>query len=389
MAETSAHIVYEGIPGASSTADGTSATAGTLFKGLKFWVAMRCPSRSQFISDIKSNGGTVVPLESQADYLIADHLRKDAPPGSTSYKFIEASISEGSITDVKQFPAGPESASIREVGSIRPAKSSRQPFTTEDDRQLFQWVKECERKGGKIRGNEIYKQLEQANGRHTWQSWRDRYIKTLSVKPPATYVPVNAPPSPAPEATNEPTSDSGVQAVEPVPEEQRNTDTGTGEEVSNVDGNAESKPGPSEDTVADTPGFTQEDFRELYQNAERIQNSTVKEYVRAWGQWAMGTAQSAQQWREYFEKTVEPQWSKDHPEPRGAKTPPPGSHQQTPAEVSEQTPIRLRDAVRESYVPRSPGRKPRTPIQIFVDAKRQQIKAMRPGIAISMQNVTG
>ncbi len=86
-----------------------------------------------------------------------------------------------------------------------PAKGTRNPYTKEDDEELWKWVTAHERKGGAVQGNEIYKQLEEVvratqswcsrssallnclqNPRHPWQSWRDRWIKHLSSRPRPT-----------------------------------------------------------------------------------------------------------------------------------------------------------------------------------------------------------
>lgn len=147
--------VYEGV------ADNEDIN-GTLFAGKKFFLTMRLPMRSRFLDEIKSNGGIVVNLEKKADYVIADHFRRDCPPGSLSYTFIEKSIEYGEIANPQDHLAGPAVGSLREAGSSRPPKSGRTPYTAEDDRLLYKWVKDAERKGtGLSSGNEIYKQLEQ------------------------------------------------------------------------------------------------------------------------------------------------------------------------------------------------------------------------------------
>lgn len=153
MSDQQAQIVYTDLK------DG-SAVQGKLFDGLKFWIAMRCPMRSSFIEQIKSNGGQIVPLEKHADHLIADHARKDNPPGSISYRFIEQSVRNGVLEDPEDHLAGPPAGEIREVASARPTKGTRNPFTPDEDRQLYKWAKDHERKGGRVLGNEIYKQLE-------------------------------------------------------------------------------------------------------------------------------------------------------------------------------------------------------------------------------------
>ena len=68
-----------------------------------------------------------------------------------------------------------------------------------------------------MKGNEIYKQLEAENPRHTYQAWRDRYIKKLKDKPPAgveVTVAANPPPSP-------PTAQDKQEEISADPPERR------------------------------------------------------------------------------------------------------------------------------------------------------------------------
>jgi hypothetical protein len=153
MTENRPQVVY------SDVAEGAD-LQGQLFADKKFFIAQRCPMRSSFIQQVKSNGGKIVPLEKMADYLIVDHMRKDVPAGSISYTFIEQSIRNGDLEDPDDHRAGEPAGTVREIGSLRPTKGVRVPYTAEDDRQLYNWIKSYERQGGAIMGNEIYKQLE-------------------------------------------------------------------------------------------------------------------------------------------------------------------------------------------------------------------------------------
>lgn len=133
----------------------------SLFEGFKFFILQRCPTRSAFINQIRINGGEVVPLEKQADYVIGDHVRRDSPPGSISYTFIEQSLRDGKLANPEDHPAGPTERTAREAGSVaRPTRKTKVPFTVEDDRVLYKWVKECQNKGGRALGNAIFMQLE-------------------------------------------------------------------------------------------------------------------------------------------------------------------------------------------------------------------------------------
>ncbi|KAF2139451.1 uncharacterized protein K452DRAFT_232519, partial [Aplosporella prunicola CBS 121167] len=194
---------------------------GDLFAGTKFWVAQRCPSRQDYIKKITYNGGTIVPLEKQADILIVDYLRKDLPVNGVSYRLIDDSLKDAEFKDVDDYICGPRHH-VRDVGSMKPARAGRTPFTTEDDLQLYKWVKDAENQGARIKGNELYKQLEQKNPRHSFQSWRDRYLKVLSIKPPSSaLVDANPPLSP-------PTSDPQAAPQNfPRPRNKRPRSTGS------------------------------------------------------------------------------------------------------------------------------------------------------------------
>lgn len=150
-------IVYDDV------AAGAEPETGGLFEGKQFWVAQRVPSRSALLDLIKANGGSIVQLEKQADYMIADHYRKLQPPGSIAYTFIHKSIEKGEIQDPSDYPAGPPLGTAREPGSIsRPAKGTRTAFTPEEDRILYQWTKTAQDNGVAVSGNELYKKLEQS-----------------------------------------------------------------------------------------------------------------------------------------------------------------------------------------------------------------------------------
>ena len=166
-----AAVVYEGVPNAQGE-------TGTLFQGQKMWFSATVPQRKWFVANVEANGGEVVPLEKQADILIVDHKRKNPPPGTHSYKYVELSIRKGLLENLHDHVVGGTSRADRPVGSIvMPPKGGRNPYTEADDQFLWDWVKPLEEAGGAIAGNSIYQQLEAANSRHTYQSWRDRWLK--------------------------------------------------------------------------------------------------------------------------------------------------------------------------------------------------------------------
>ncbi|PMD31138.1 hypothetical protein L207DRAFT_573195 [Hyaloscypha variabilis F] len=308
-----ASIVYEGVGG-----------GGQLFAGVKFFLMQRLPTRDRWKGLVKANGGQVVDLEKQADLIIADHARKDIPPGSISWKFIEQSVAKGVLEDIEDHRAGPPVGTIREVGSVQPAKKGRTPFTAEDDRILMEWCIKAERKGLSLKGNDLYKQLEAKNNRHTFQSWRDHWIKDLSHRPRPTL-------SEDDEDGEEEEGDELSKAYSPKfrpPVRQQNTArTATVQRNAPVSSSSsrppqaramvdrkparKSSPPPSS-PVKPTAGnaFTDEDTELLSDAYEDILNLDEDHIIDAWVTWAENYPQhTAQEWRNYFKEYVAPRKS--------------------------------------------------------------------------------
>ncbi|KAK3051712.1 hypothetical protein LTR09_007012 [Extremus antarcticus] len=267
--------------------DATPAVGG-LFGGLGFFVLQRVWQRGLFVQKIQANGGRVVKTEAQADHVIADHYRQDCPPGSISYRFIEQALQDGELPDPADHMAGPPPGTARPVGSVVPGRRTRTEFTSADDRVLWQWVERTRAAGGPVKGLEIYKQLEAVNPRHTYQAWRDRYMKKLMVHPPAgvnVTVPANPPPSP-PEA---PDQEDGIQAG---PSTDREPD-GQAEEDAEM-GNTELN-------------GTAEDVKVLLGEAEDIERIVEDQIDEAWEAFAneYGT-HSAEAWRQIWQDKVRP-----------------------------------------------------------------------------------
>ncbi|GAB7329060.1 hypothetical protein MBLNU13_g00900t1 [Cladosporium sp. NU13] len=258
---------------------------GGLFDGISFLVGLRVPMRSNFLDRIRANGGRIVRLEAQADHIIADHMRNDCPPNSLSYTFIEAAISAGALPDKNHHRAGPAPGYARTVGStVVPPKSTRTPFTPQDDRDLWNWVQDYKNQGVHgIKGNEIYKQLEAINPRHTFQSWRDRYVKRLMANPPPG---VQVQPNAAVMSTQQASSQmrpSGVDGtVENIEESQE-------EEAE------EEELGP--------------DVQFLLENIDDILNIPVEDLDAVWGSLADEETSShltADQWKRLYEEEALP-----------------------------------------------------------------------------------
>ncbi|KAF1976926.1 hypothetical protein BU23DRAFT_454992 [Bimuria novae-zelandiae CBS 107.79] len=296
-----APTVYEGV---SDDAE----IRGQLFAGKKFFIAQRVISRPRYIDLVKSNGGEVVLLEKQADYLIANHHRSDCPPGSISCTFIDKSIERGELQDPEDHPAGPPTGTVRESGSLsRPVKGTRDAFTQQEDTLLYKWVRDQVNAGGLANGNEIYKALEKRKPRHTWQSWRDRYVKRLQYMLPSAFnIPDNAPPSPPSDTPAEPaptpvrTHPKKQSASKP---DASTTKASSSDRVDSVDYTVEE---------LTTEGlFDKRDWEHLYAFADDIDAASGEEYQKGWHGWAKDRHQTARQWRQYFEKVVRPQWRQD------------------------------------------------------------------------------
>lgn len=90
--------------------------------------------------------------------LIADHKRLDAPPGAYSWKFIEDSVRNGIIQIKDKYRIGPDPDLPRPVGAKHGAKTTRTPFTKDDDANLAKWV--LSRRSQQQQGNAIYQEYE-------------------------------------------------------------------------------------------------------------------------------------------------------------------------------------------------------------------------------------
>ncbi|KAE8445129.1 hypothetical protein EG329_013731 [Mollisiaceae sp. DMI_Dod_QoI] len=308
-----ATIVYEGVGG-----------GGELFSGIKFFLLQRIPTRNHFKDLIVANGGEVVPLEKQADIVIGDHARKDQPEGSISWTFIESSIRNGRVEDVENHRAGPITPAVRQVGSAQPTKKGRTPFTPEDDRVLTKWCASAERKGLSLKGNEIYQQLEAINNRHTFQSWRDRWIKHVSALPrpennvneedneneeeddepgPSRRPIVRAPPR---SSVARPTATSALPTARIAP---RRPTADLAQEKSVRSPPLPRSPGANPFVQKSAGGnvFSDEETEELVAHYDDIVNLSDDQIIDAWIAWASANPNhTAQEWRNYFIEYVVP-----------------------------------------------------------------------------------
>ncbi|KAL8875277.1 MAG: hypothetical protein Q9192_009075, partial [Flavoplaca navasiana] len=242
---------------------------------------------------------------------------------------------------------------------IQPTKSGRTKFTTEDDQQLINWVRDFEQRGGATSGNEIYKQLEAKNSRHTWQSWRDRWVKTLKDFPQSAFISQDAPPTPP--------ADPSAETVG----------------LSN----------PVEDQMATRKPFTNEDGETLLSLGHVIEGINPDNKEQAWSKWAEShdvssmslslryprltvvsqnpDDHSAKDWQDLWERTIRPIFLKQegqrvkqesiHHGPVGFEAEP---HHQLGEQEQASLPDRTAPAnevAKESNIPRSPLFHPESP----------------------------
>lgn len=183
----SSHIVYSNVNRGKDVTDAddhednnnnNNNESLTLFAGQKLWFSHSVPQRKWLIENARANGAVIVNVDTNADIKLVDHTRKNQPVGAYSYRYVELSIRRGQLENLADHAVGVATRVARPVGSTTTApKGSRVPYTEEDDQFLWNWMKPFEDSGGAYKGNEIYKQIEQVNPRHTYQSWRDRWLK--------------------------------------------------------------------------------------------------------------------------------------------------------------------------------------------------------------------
>lgn len=125
--------------------------------------------------------------------LIADHARKDCPPRSVSWKYINDCVAAGELVNIEDYR-------IQQPQPPTRGNGTRVPFTKLDEQILVTWVRNA---GAKTSGNEIYKDLAKMVGtapkvitsqqqrpmlintfqypHHSWHSWRDKWVNKMSL----------------------------------------------------------------------------------------------------------------------------------------------------------------------------------------------------------------
>ncbi|KAK2740155.1 hypothetical protein FQN55_008996 [Onygenales sp. PD_40] len=320
-----ADIVYTGVSGPDHA-------SGSLFGRTKFWLSKALPQRSWMRQRIENNGGKVVMLEKDADVLLVDYMKKgDHPPGSISYKYVEDSLSNGKLGNREDYRVGNRPGQVRPAGSstIR-QKTHRLPFSAKDDQILYDWVDNCKQKDAKLSGNKIYQQLEEQarkfrllqmhmhitntkftqHPHHTWQSWRDRYVKTLRDRP------------------------------RPVTAERHRSNSAVADRAANArPGDRTASPSrrvPPLNLSRRYEGFTREDKEKLLEVAKDILNLEPSKVDEAWEEWAkdVESDKTGAEWKSFFNDIVEPEYRAKKAEMRPSRRPPPAQHLETASTTS-------------------------------------------------------
>ncbi|KAF8469160.1 TRF2-interacting telomeric protein/Rap1 C terminal domain-containing protein [Kalaharituber pfeilii] len=149
-----------------------------IFSGASFYLSHNVPSRSYFCDIITANGGKIVQVDSQADFIIVDD-RKPALYRTTvySYKFIEACVRNKRLEDIGQYCVGPKTEKKASAPAAKKHKAGRMPFTEEDDQILLNWLA---RPGISLSGFKVYKELSEKYPHHSFHGWRGRWVDKLS-----------------------------------------------------------------------------------------------------------------------------------------------------------------------------------------------------------------
>ncbi|KAK2811235.1 hypothetical protein FQN50_002332 [Emmonsiellopsis sp. PD_5] len=290
--------------------------SGSLFGGTKFWMSKALPQR-------------------------------------ISYKYVEDSLGNGKLGNREDYRVGNRPGQVRPAGSstIR-QKMHRLPFTAKDDQILYDWVDNCKQKDAKLSGNKIYQQLEEQHPHHTWQSWRDRYVKTLRDRP------------------------------RPVTAERHRSNSAAADRTANA--------GPSDRTAGSSrrvppsnlsrryEGFTREEKEKLLEVAKDILNIEPSKADEAWEEWAkeVKSDKTGAEWKSFFNDIVEPEYRAKKTEMRLSHRPPPVQHPETVSASSTNRPQETRLSIRTESRERS--REQRGSTSEITNEKRRRNKADIP-----------
>ncbi|RMD43407.1 hypothetical protein DV735_g1742, partial [Chaetothyriales sp. CBS 134920] len=294
-----------------------------LFAGMKFWLSALVPDRQNLLARAQLHGAEIVKLEKQADVRFVDHARKHQPPGTHSYLFIEESIRNGKLARLEDHAVGPASRVDRPVGSrVTAPRRRRVPFTEADDRFLWEHVAPLKRAGGDWKGNEIYKQLEDINPRHTFQSWRDRFLKyvetTLVAADPVPDTTVldernDRPHTPSlhtPSHTPSPHTPSSPGSQQKLPPTSSPPDALTPESQRTPGANRE----PAVFIPSELRGFPVKVANLMYIAALQILTCSPEECEEGWSDYARHSGHPVEEMKALFNEVILPKYYSRHPQ---------------------------------------------------------------------------
>lgn len=123
-------------------------------------------------------GGGVITDNDNADVIISSQTITSNVPNVYSKDFIIDSYFFNKLQDLNKYTIKIQNSTKEDKINIpitlKP-KKVRVEYTKEDDNILASFIKDCTCPKGKI----VYKELEEKFPQHSWQSWRERYIKVV------------------------------------------------------------------------------------------------------------------------------------------------------------------------------------------------------------------
>ncbi|KAJ3352092.1 hypothetical protein HDU83_008370 [Entophlyctis luteolus] len=145
---------------------------------LRFTVT-RSDDRASIRTLIEQNGGVVVDPHEQDIYMRISNPKLARMDGATFYssRYIVDAVRAGALPeDREHYRLWKDSAAGDPFAASPMKRSSRTPFSKEDDAELIRILVDNTRNLG---GNALYQELANKNRRHTMHSWRDRAVKVL------------------------------------------------------------------------------------------------------------------------------------------------------------------------------------------------------------------
>ncbi|OUM67010.1 hypothetical protein PIROE2DRAFT_59006 [Piromyces sp. E2] len=135
------------------------------------------PQAVFFKQKILEGGGQVTDSEN-ADIIIYSKNISSNYPNVYSQDIIIESYFYNELQELSKYkiviPKSEQKEKVK-IATTQRIKKSRTEYTKEDDKLLVSFIKDCLYPKGKT----IYKEMEEKYPHHSWQSWRERYIKVV------------------------------------------------------------------------------------------------------------------------------------------------------------------------------------------------------------------